>query len=332
MSNGRPRAALTVACTLGGAALFAYVVRRAGVADIIDGIQRVGWGLAAILALQGVRFALRTACWRLCMPPHAPLTFRRAFGAFLAGDAIGTVTPLGLLASEPTKIFLTRHHLATRDSVASLAVENLIYAASVGAMVAIGLLVVLATVPLPLVWRWGLVAALCAVTFAVLWMPYVLRRSWNRPGNVRSPWRERLAGLRMAVVGFSEAHRGRLWRAFGLDAVFHTVAVLEVFLTLQWLLGDQSPTMVQAVIFESLNRAVTVAFKFVPFRIGVDEALTGAVAPLLAIAPGAGVALAVVRKVRNLFWSGVGLVIIAVHPAEAAPGTDRPGTADARRS
>ena len=80
---------LTAACTLGGAALFAYVVRRAGVGEILEGIQRVGWGLVAILALPGLRFALRAQCWRLCMPPGAQFTFGRAFSAFLAGDAVG---------------------------------------------------------------------------------------------------------------------------------------------------------------------------------------------------------------------------------------------------
>jgi hypothetical protein len=324
------RRVVTAACTAGGAALFFYVVRRAGVADIIDGIQRVGWGLVAVLALQGLRFLLRTACWRLCMPRGTHLPFARAFAAFLAGDAVGSVTPLGLLASEPAKVFLTRHHLATRDSVASLAVENLIYAASVAAMVAAGLVVVLVEVPLSSQGRWGIIAALSAVIAAVLCVPYAMRRSWNRPGNVRPAWRERLARVRVAVVGFSEAHKGRLLRAFGLDALFHTLAVLEIFLTLRWLLGDQSPTLAQAVVFEALNRAVTVAFKFVPFRIGVDEALTGAAAPMLAVDPAAAVALAVVRKVRNLFWSAVGLVIIALHPAEAVPGRTRAGTDGAR--
>ena len=52
--------------------------------------------------------------------------------------------------------------------------------------------------------------------------------------------------------------------------------MLEVFLTLRWLLGDRSPTLAQAIVFEALNRVVTVAFKFVPFRVGVDEALSGA--------------------------------------------------------
>jgi hypothetical protein len=332
-AEGRRRRLVTAVGTLGGAVLFAYVVRRTGVAEILDGIRRVGWGLAAILALQGLRFALRTECWRLCMPPGARLGFRRTFEAFLAGDAVGTVTPFGLLASEPTKVFLTRHHLATRDSAASLAIENLIYAASVGAMVATGLLVVLVTVPLPAPWRLVTAASLAVIVGAVLGVPSLMRRAWPVGGGEGrgSRWSQRLAAIQPAVIGFLAAHPERLWRAFALDAAFHTLAVLEVFLTLRWLVGDASPTVAQAIVFEALNRVVTVAFKFVPFRIGVDEALTGAAAPMLAVSPAAAVALAVVRKVRNLFWSGVGLVIIALHPAETAAGQNRAGTGDGRR-
>jgi hypothetical protein len=102
----------------------------------------------AIIALGGARFAVRAQCWRWCLLPGVPLDFRHAFAAFLAGDAVGNVTPLGMLASEPTKVLLTRHHLATLDSVASLALENILYTISVLAMLAFGLALMLATVPL----------------------------------------------------------------------------------------------------------------------------------------------------------------------------------------
>ncbi len=313
--DGRRRRLLTAACTFGGVVLLAYVVRRTGLDDIVDGIQRVGWGLAAILALGGLRFLLRAASWRLCLPPDTALTYRQALGAFLAGDAVGNITPLGLLASEPAKIFLTRHHLATRDSVPSLAVENLIYALSVVGMVVIGLLVVLATVPLAVSVRGWIAAALLGAMVVgpvVLWL---LRGTWDASRLARPRWRERLARRRLAVAGVSAGHSARPWRALALDMVFHLIAVLEVFLTLRWLLGDLSPTLGQAVAFETLNRVVTVVFKFVPFRIGVDEALSAAAAPMLAVNPAAGVSLAVVRKVRSLFWSAVGLGIIAAHPS-----------------
>jgi hypothetical protein len=309
---------LTLLGGLAGAALFVYAVDRAGTAEIVDGVRRVGWGLLAILVLAGLRFLVRAECWRLCVPRSTRLTRAQAFTAFLAGDALGNVTPLGLLASEPTKVFLTRHHLATRESVSSLALENLIYSASVVAMVAIGTTVLLATVPLPPSWFTLGVGILAALGIGVAIAVRLLRGTWNEERGSRPRWRERLRGVRVAVLDFSADHQRRLWRVFALDLLFHALAVLEVFMTLQWLLGDRSLALAEAIVFESLNRVVTVAFKFVPFRIGVDEALSGGLATVLAIDPAAGVALAVVRKIRNLFWSGVGVAIIAAHPARSA--------------
>jgi hypothetical protein len=295
--------------------LFVYAVRRAGVADIVDGIRRVGWGLAAILALAGLRFVLRAECWRLCVPPGARLTFPHALSAFLAGDAVGSVTPLGLLASEPTKVLLIRHDLATRESVASLAVENLVYAVSVVAMTGVGLIVAVAIIPLAATWQIAAAAVALAILAGGVAAARLLRGTWDSQKGPRPRWREPLARIRAEVVGFSAEHYTRLWKAFALDLVFHALAVTEIFITLGWLLGDASPSLAHAIVFEAMNRVVTVAFKFVPFRIGVDEAFSGALAPLLALSPSAGVALAVIRKVRNLFWGAIGLGLVAAHPA-----------------
>ncbi|MGE0592905.1 MAG: lysylphosphatidylglycerol synthase domain-containing protein [Vicinamibacterales bacterium] len=311
-----PRQAVTLIGAAVGAVLFVYAVRQVGAPDIIEGIRRMGWGFAAVLLLAGVRFLLRAMAWRLCMAPSARLGLPRALSAFLAGDAAGSITPLGLLASEPTKVFLTRHHLAPRESVASLALENLIYALSVAAMLGAGIAVALATVPLPPGWRGLGVAGLLALLAAPAVALRLLKGTWDPQRGARPSWRDRLARWRTDVVTFTTQRGASLWAVFGVDLLFHAVAVLEVYLTLRWLLGNDSPTFVQATIFETVNRFVTVAFKFVPFRIGIDEALSGAVAPLIAVDPVAGVSLAVVRKVRNLGWSAVGLAIMAVHPAE----------------
>jgi hypothetical protein len=285
-----------------GAVLFAYAVRRVGVDVLTDGIRRVGWGLIAILILGGLRFALRAQCWRWCLPPGVALDFPRAFSAFLAGDAVGSVTPLGLLASEPTKVLLVRHHLATVASVASLTLENILYGVSVVAMLAFGFALLLATTTVPDAAWWIAAVALGATVAGAAAMILMLH----------SP---RLVAIRHELRRFADRHPGRLARVFSLQLCFHTLAIVETFLTLYWLLGDRSPTAVQAVVFETVNRFTTVAFKFVPFRIGVDEAAAGAIAPIIATTAAAGVTLAVVRKARMLFWSGVGLLLVATHPA-----------------
>ncbi len=323
---------LTVLAALGGLVLFGYAVRRAGVKEIVDGIRMVGWGLLPILGLAGARFLLRASAWRLCMPPDNRLSIGQAFSAFLAGDAIGNVTPLGMVASEPTKVFLTRHRLATRESVASLATDNLLYASSVAAMVGLGVVVALLTIPLSVAWRDGAIAALAAGVVGAFIMFRLLQGTWREESGARPAWRETLAGLRRSVLAFSTDQPGRLAQVFLLDLSFHVLAVLEIFLTLRWLLGDRSPTLEQAIVFEALNRVVIVVFKFVPFRVGIDEALSGGVAPIVGVDPVTGVTLAVVRKVRNLVWTGVGLAFIAAHPAHAEPGTDRRENAPAHRT
>lgn len=314
------------ATALGGSLLFAYAVRSVGLDAITDGIRRVGAGLALILAIGGMRFCLRAQAWRLCMRPEVRLPFGPALRAFLAGDAIGSVTPLGLVASEPTKMLIASTRLPAGDAVASLAVDNLVYAASAIGMVAGGVAVALLTVPLSTAGREVAIATLVLLAGGGVVARRLLRGTWTDDRGPRPPWRARLAQLRQTTLGFAEGHPERLWGVFALGIAFHLVAVLEVYLVLGWLMGESRPTWAQSIVLEALNRAITIAFKFVPFRVGVDEALSGALAPVLALASAHGVTLAVVRKVRNLFWAGVGLALIGAHRVRRAePTSDLPG-------
>lgn len=319
----RRRFVVPIAAALVGVLLFVYAIRAVGWESVVDGIARVGWGLLPILALAGLRFCLRASAWRLCMPPHARLSFGQAFTAFLSGDAVGNVVPLGLLASEPTKLLLIRHRLATREAASSLAIDFVVYSISAVTMVGVGLGVLLASVPLSLGWREVIVGALVALVGGVCAAILVVRGTWDPARGERPPWRARLAALRESVLAFSAGHPARLWPVFALDLMFQAVAVIEVLVTLRWLLPE-SPTLAEAVMFSALDRGIIIAFKFIPFRLGIDEASTGGMAALLGWPAATGVALALVKKVRSVFWVGVGLALIAGHPSRGVPGTDPP--------
>lgn len=318
----RRRLLVPIAAALGGILLFAYSIDSVGWTNVVEGIRRVGWGFVPILILSGLRFVLRAAAWRLCMPPDAQFSLGQAFMAFLSGDAIGNVTPFGLLASEPAKVFLVRHRLATREAAASLAVDFVVYSLSAVSLIVVGLTVLLLTVPLTLGWQEIVVMALLLLAGTVVLVLRAVGGTWRPERGERPAWRARLARLRQSVLAFSAGHRGRLWRAFALDLVFQAVAVLEVFITLRWLLPE-GPSLREAVIFGALDRTIIIAFKFIPFRLGIDEASSGGMAALLGWPAATGVALALVRKVRSIAWVGVGLLLIAAHPSQAAPGTDR---------
>jgi hypothetical protein len=95
------------------------------------------------------------------------------------------------------------------------------------------------------------------------------------------------------------------------------------------LLLPKPPTVAEAIIFSALDRAIIVVFKFVPLRLGVDEALSGVMAAVLQLSSATGVVLALIKKVRSIFWIGVGLLLIAAHPSRGGPETDLPGTGPA---
>ena len=52
-------------------------------------------------------------------------------------------------------------------------------------------------------------------------------------------------------------------------------------------------------------------FKFVPMRLGVDEAGTAMLTTVLGYTSAVGVTLAIVRKVRVLFWTRIGVLLLA---------------------
>jgi hypothetical protein len=322
------RLIVPIAAALVGIPLFAYTINSVGWDNVLRGLNRVGWGFIPILLLSGLRFVLRAAAWRLCMPPHARFSLGQAFAAYLSGDSVGNVTPLGLFASEPTKVFLIRHRLATREAVSSLALDFVVYSTSAATMIALGLVVLLSTVPLTLGVREIVVAALAVIGGGVFAVWRLIGGTWNPERGERPPWRARLASFRESVFASSAGSLARLWPVFALDLLFQVLAVTEVYLILGWVLPEP-PTVAEAIIFSALDRAIIIAFKFVPFRLGIDEVASGGMAAILGMPTATGVVLALIKKVRSVFWVGVGLALIAAHPSQAAPATDRRGSGPA---
>jgi hypothetical protein len=74
--------------------------------------------------------------------------------------------------------------------------------------------------------------------------------------------------------------------------------------------GAASSTLLAAFILESVNRIITVVFKFIPLRLGVDEWGSGSVTRMLNLGTPSGVTMAVIRKGRDLFWTGVGIALL----------------------
>ncbi|HEX3560778.1 MAG TPA: lysylphosphatidylglycerol synthase domain-containing protein [Pyrinomonadaceae bacterium] len=306
-----------------GLGLFAYFVWRAGPGEIWSNVSKIGWGFAAILGLGGLRFAVRALAWTLCFEPPHRLKFRDAFRAYLIGDSAGNVVPLGIVVSEPTKVALVRDRVPLVAGASAIAIENIFYMLSVALFISCGAAALLAAFPLPTVARLSSYGVIACMLILALLAAYALRRQWRflsaalERAAAHGLWRrtharrrERVAAFEDRLYGFYERRGSRFLPIFLCEMAFHLLGVAEAYLTIA-LISAVAPTLFSAFLFESVNRVITVAFKFIPLRAGIDELGTGQLARLLAFGETAGVTLAIVRKARTLFWMAVGVALLA---------------------
>jgi hypothetical protein len=284
--------------------------------------------LLAVVGLGLARFALRSYAWIVLT--DRPLRLRDVLVATISGDALGNVTPLGVLASEPAKALYLRQTVEPAHALAALTAENFFYSVSVALYVCAGTGAMLALFPLePAVYRAGVIAlgAMAAVLAGAAWL------AWQRPSLIsqllgrlpvvrRSPLVDRVQAFERATYG-AAGHRGsRLVIVTTCEAGFHVLSFIECWLIFWLLTGVTS--LLPALIFDAFNRVVNVVFKVVPLRLGVEEAGTAILAGAIGYPPASGLLLAFVRKVRVIVWAAVGLVLWSRHTLSSRTPATRP--------
>ncbi len=303
-----------------GLGLFTYFVKRAGVGQIADGIRRLGAGFLIILAISAVRQIVRSFSWALCVEAPHRLRFWDAFRARVMGDAIGNVLPFAsFVISEPAKPALIRDRLPLMAGLSSIAIENIFYSVSVAVSISTGMIALLLSFSLPQGMRLGSLVVLGVILIVVVLGTVLIGKQirfisgtagfLHRRG-LNDKWIEKGRTMEDLIYGFYRRHRVRFIPILLLEACFHLAGVCEIYVTLSFISPQQPPTFLTAFILESVNRVITMAFKFIPLRLGVDEAGTGKVSKVLLFTEAAGVTLAIVRKARDVFWAAIGLGLL----------------------
>src|ERR1043165_6459098 len=264
-----------------GLALFAYFVKKAGVAQILEGISRLGAGFVLVIAVSALRQIARSIAWTLCMEAPYRLRFRDAFRARVMGDAIGNILPFaGFLVSEPAKPALIRDRVPLMAGFSALAIENIFYALSVALFIFSGMLALLLSFTLPKGLRLVSIITLVVIALVIaLGALLIAKRLRFISGSAKflhrrglyEKWIEKAASLEDRVYCFYQRYSARFLPIILLEFCFHLAGVTEIYITLSFISPDQPPTFLTAFILESVNRVITVAFKFIPLRMGRSE-------------------------------------------------------------
>lgn len=307
-----------------GLMLFVWLIYSIGATAILASIKAVGFGFVVLILVSGVRHFLRAAAWWNCFEAgERRFKLFELFNVRLAGEAIRYVSFTGPLFGEPAKAALMRRHTPMVQGLSSVVVENLTYTFSAVLVTISGLILLLANFTIH---RNIKVAAIvvCLFVAAVIFVIqyHIRRRSFaftrlmkrlEHSGVGNKEWFQRKAvgieSMEANVYNFYN-HRGHSFtRVLSLQLAAHLMNIFEVYLILRFMNLDA--TFIIAFIIEAMMKIINFVFFFVPGQVGVFEGGNALLLAALGLGATAGVALALVEKIRTLAWTAYGLVVLA---------------------
>ncbi len=306
---------LSLVWLLIGLVLFAFLVYRTGVSTIVSNIEVFGAYFLLLLLISGMRQVLRTFAWRYCIErEHRQVSLWELFKLRLVGDAITDLTFAGPVLGETAKTYAAGELMPLTFSLSSIFIENLLYSLAVIVFIISGAFVLLGRIAVPHQIRVATVAGILALVAPVLVAVFISgilhwleERNWLPQRIARKEARLKL--FESNVYEFYGKNRSGFWLIMPLEVLANLGGVIEVYIILGVTFGVYG--WPYAYLVEWMNRVVNTVFAFVPLRVGIDEGSTALTLKSLGYASAAGVSLAIIRKVRTLFWIAVGLLLTA---------------------
>jgi putative membrane protein len=305
-----------------GIVLFVILVRQLGPGAVWANLRMIGWGFVLVIGQEGISYLANSTGWRFAFPPpRPPLRFPQLIAARLAGDAINNLTPTATLGGEVVRGRMLDGIVDQSTAWASIAIAKLMQTVAQLGFVFVGLVVVMQQIQLPTAFVQGLLIGLVLLTTGLLTGIFMQRRGMFTTGS-------RVVGR--FGVGLPERLREQLARLDGEIARFYTapgafalsvlgffigwcMGIVEVYIVLSCL--QVGATLGRAMTIEVLSVAIDALLFFVPAKAGTQEGGKVLIFQVLGLDPAKGLALGIVRRLRELTWSMIGLIVLARHHA-----------------
>jgi len=320
----RARPAFRLLAVLGSVALLGYLVWRAGPAALWQNLIRLGWGFTAVIALSGISHLVRTWAWQLTLGTERhKVSFPNLVGLRLGAEAAGQLGILGQAFGDSVRVSHLSRLIQMTRCLASVTLDRGLYLVTGMLVTIVGLVAAL-----PLLSRShalhfyagllivGSVAFLLVTLVAMRKRSPLLSQGARLVGRIPplKTWIEQrfhsIESLENALFDFHHVTPGLFWRSFALNLAAHCLAILEVCLVL-WLLGTHIG-VVGALVIEALTKLVNAVGSLNPGNIGTYETGNMLIVKIFGVTNAAGLALAMTRRLRALFWTAVGCISLVL--------------------
>jgi uncharacterized protein (TIRG00374 family) len=282
--------------------------------------------LVLILLPSLLMYVIEAYGWRVTLIRHArAVSFGKLLAIRTAGEVVNMTTPTAYMGGEPLKAFLlSRYQVPMVDGLASVVIAKTIMSLA-------EVLFILLGVGLGL-WLLGgagagsqtLAAAvigvgllLCGIFAFVLvqrrglftWMLETLRWLGLRIGYLESR-EDKLRSVDQAILSFYAGHRGAFLVSTVMFLLGWMTEALEVYVILACLGGPVSAAA--SIAIGALSVFIKGGTFFIPGSLGAQEGGNLLLLTAFGYSDVTGITFALLRRVRELVWIGIGLVCLGL--------------------
>ncbi|MFA4874746.1 MAG: lysylphosphatidylglycerol synthase transmembrane domain-containing protein [bacterium] len=304
-----------------GAVVFVMLIRKIGIATIMENIRELGWRFGPILSISAAGYALYTAAWLQFLHRLSDgIGFFELFRIKIAGEAVNTMTPANFIGGDPMRIYLLKKNFPLAEGAASVVVDRTLHSVAILVTILLGIIVALFTFKdLSANIKYG-VPIVLAVSFVFMGFVLVHQRKGlfglllelcQRFGIKREFSEKtirRFQELDGHIVDFYESNHKGFILALVCHVMGRMLGVVEIYVIGRVVSDDF--TLFAALMLAALAPMVNAAFTFVPGAIGVMEGAYSGVLYLMHLNPAIGITIQIAKRIRSAFWIALGLFFL----------------------
>lgn len=313
---------------IAGLLLLLLMLTQLNMTEVIEGVSKAGYWFGAVVALWAALYVLNTAAWWIIIHSGntpSSLSFFWLYKITVSGFALNYATPGGLMGGEPYKIMSLSHKIGTERAASSVILHTMTHIFSHFWFWLISCILYVLTEPLN-VFMGVLLAAVTAFCLTAIWFFLIgykkgiakslLQLLSHIPGVRRWAGRtierhaEKLTGIDKQISALHNQNPRTFASAVLLELLCRIISALEILFIMLVITPEVS--YIQCILILAFTSLVANMLFFIPLQLGGRESGFLMSANGLGMTLSTGVFVALIVRLRELIWTGIGLLLIKI--------------------
>lgn len=317
-----------------GLLLLAVMVYLLDFKQVWDGLQHAGYWFFAVILLWAFLYLFNVTTWYLILRsqdqgqqprPSDAVRYMWLYKVTVSGFALNYATPGGLMGGEPYKIMELSPVVGTERASSSVILHTMTHIFSHFWFWLLSVVLFVATKPvnLPIGCLLGLTTLFCLLGIwffqkgyhsglanrimrLLTYIPFVKR--WAQPFIAKH--KEQLDTIDTQIAALHSQKRRTFVAGVMLELACRVASALEIFFILNVL--EVQPNFLDCILILAFTSLLANLLFFLPMQLGGREGGFLLFTTAIGLTTSAGAFVALIVRIRELVWTGIGLLLIKV--------------------